>query len=84
MNYPDMLEANRGILAEACEIMGGMSVEYVVVGGWVPYLRGSEHRLRHPGTSDVDLLFNGDFDRVKAAVPEFFKAGYVPSAKHPK
>lgn len=50
MNYPDVLEANRGILAEACEIMGGMSVEYVVVGGWVPYLRGSEQaRLRLQG-----------------------------------
>ena len=82
-NYSNLLDANRGVLAETCEIMSRTKMEYVVVGGWVPYLRGAGHTLHHPGTSDVDLLFNGDFDGVRNAIPEFFKAGYVPSAKHP-
>jgi len=82
-NYPNLMQANQGILVEACTIMNAAEVEYVVVGGWVPFLRGKDHSLRHPGTHDVDLLFNGDFDHVKAAVPKFLGAGYLPSAKHP-
>lgn len=82
-DYENIMQANRSILVEACMIMNAAQVEYVVVGGWVPYLRITDHVLQHPGTRDVDLLFNSDFDQVKDAVPIFFDAGYIPSAKHP-
>lgn len=82
-DYENIMQANRSILVEACTIMNAAQVEYVVVGGWVPYLRITDHVLQHPGTRDVDLLFNSDFDQVRGAVSVFLDAGYVPSAKHP-
>jgi hypothetical protein len=81
-NYQDLMSARRGILLEACEILNGSAVQYVVAGGWVPYLRSSGHRLNHPGTKDVDLLFNDDPGPIQAAVRNLIGAGYVPSAKH--
>lgn len=76
------MQANQSVLVEACTIMNAARVAYVVVGGWVPYLRVEGHALQHPGTHDVDLLFNSDFPQIEKAVTAFLEAGYAPSAKH--
>lgn len=83
-NYSNLMQANQGILVEACTIMNSSDVEYVVVGGWSPYLRGTGHSLRHPGTHDVDLLFNGDFEHVKAPVQKFLLPAIRASQCHIK
>lgn len=81
--YRSILAATRGVLVEACSLLNAAEVDYVVVGGWVPFIRSTGHTLQHPGTRDVDLLINGDAERVKEAVLLFWNAGYSPSAKHP-
>jgi hypothetical protein len=76
------MQALHGVLLEACEILNNSGVQYAVAGGWVPYLRSAGHALRHPGTKDVDLLFNDEPEPIKLAVNRLLEAGYVPSAKH--
>lgn len=58
-------------------------VQYVVAGGWAPFLRGNHETLNHPGTADVDILFNDEHDSIRNAVRALMAAGYIPSAKHP-
>ncbi|MBZ5659881.1 MAG: hypothetical protein LAO08_05680 [Acidobacteriia bacterium] len=46
-------------------------------------LRGrSDAGLRHPGTRDVDVLFNDDRETIRNAVQLFLASGFVLSAKH--
>jgi hypothetical protein len=77
------MEATRGLLIDACRTLAETDVEFVVAGGWVPYLRGQNNSIQHPGTRDVDLLFNDSLEPIKFAVQALLRAGYVPSAKHP-
>jgi len=81
--YENKMEAVRGVLAESCALLNAANVQYVVAGGWVPYLRGEGNALHHPGTRDVDLLFNDEPHPIGLAVTKLMGAGYVPSAKHP-
>jgi hypothetical protein len=76
------LQANKGVLAECCQLFNEASVSYVVAGGWVPYLRGGNSSLTHPGTNDVDLLLNDDCETVEKALKVLLTKGYAPSAKH--
>lgn len=82
MAYRSKMEGVRGILVEACSILNAAAIEYVVAGGWVPYLRAQPNALHHPGTHDVDLLFNDDAEPIRESVKALLLAGYVPSAKH--
>jgi pimeloyl-ACP methyl ester carboxylesterase len=66
-NYQDIRSARRGVLLEACQSLNDSAVQYVVARGWVPYLRSSGHRLDHPGTKDVDLLFNDKPGPIRTA-----------------
>ena len=38
--------------------------------------------IRHPGTRDVDVLFNDDRESIRNAVELFLASGFVLSAKH--
>jgi hypothetical protein len=82
-NFPNKMQAVRGVLVESCQVLDRASVQYVVAGGWVPYLRGADNSFFHPGTNDVDLLFNDDPAPIKSALELLLQTGYVPSAKHP-
>lgn len=77
------MAAQRGILVETCQALLANKVEYVIAGGWVPYLRVMHSAVKHPGTNDVDVLFNDKLEPLKLAVKALLDAGYVPSAKHP-
>jgi hypothetical protein len=77
-NYPSLGEAARALLVEACTVLNERKVEYVIAGGWVPVLRGaSDGILQHPGTRDVDVLFNDDRGAVKSAVELLLASGFV-------
>jgi hypothetical protein len=82
-DYPTKMDAGRGILLEACRSLQSAHIDFVIAGGWVPYLRGGNLEFPHPGTHDVDILFDDEVAPMKTAVTELLSAGYVPSAKHP-
>lgn len=66
-----------------CSRLTKLNSNYVIVGGWVPYLRTVHSTLVHPGTRDVDVLLNDDRALLADAVQALMDAEYLPSAKHP-
>ncbi len=81
--FTSLNEAARSLLVEACSILNKSEVESVVAGGWVPVLRVANHAsLQHPGTRDVDILFNDDPKTIEASVRIFLENGFLLSAKH--
>jgi|SRR5580700_6709567 hypothetical protein len=81
--FPNVLDASRGLLIDACRHLTQLGTNYVVVGGWVPVLRCKHDTLAHPGTKDVDILLNDQSSRLEDAVQALLAANYLPSAKHP-
>lgn len=79
--YPTVMDAMKGVLVETCSTIANL--EYLVVGGWVPYLRSANTSLVHPGTKDVDLGFRSDQKHLVAAAKLLGAAGYVPEATTP-
>ena len=82
-SYKDVQAASIGLLAESVKILKGFTIDYAVVGGWSPYLRNSSP-ISHPGTKDVDLLFEpaATEGKLSEVISAFFDNGYLPSAKH--
>jgi hypothetical protein len=58
--------------------------EYIVIGGWCPYLRNTSD-IKHPGTLDVDLLFREGYREgaLTRSINALRQKGFVASAKHP-
>jgi hypothetical protein len=84
MEYNNVLEAAKGVLLDAACILKTIGFEYIVIGGWCPFLRNQRRETPHPGTKDIDLLFQ-DADApngLKIVVESFLASGYLPSAKH--
>lgn len=75
-------EAAQGLLLSTCNALNNSGVQYVIAGGWVPILRGGVLDIQHPGTRDVDILFNDEIGSVRNAVQTLLEAGFLPSAKH--
>ena len=81
-SHIDSLDASLTLLVEANAIVGS-SLDFVVAGGWSPYLL-CDHGGRHPGTRDVDLLFNVAVSTpsLRDLLKTFQENGYYRSAKH--
>lgn len=81
--YNDILDGSKGLLVEAISAIESTGLEYLIVGGWSPYLR-NETQYSHPGTKDVDILFSdGDIKgKLASAVSSFLDHGFLVSAKH--
>jgi len=77
-------EAARELLAFSTKLLLEHSVDFVIVGGWAPYLLDSQP-FGHPGTLDVDVLVSSDslddgsFDR---AADSMLKLGFLRAAKN--
>lgn len=73
-----------GVLGEVTELANASSLAYMVVGGWSPLLWNTG-QVSHPGTRDVDLLFEtgADAGALHDFVQSLLGAGFLPSAKHP-
>lgn len=82
MGIENLNEGASRLLVDVCQTVLSVSGQFVVVGGWCPFLRGGNEKLKHPGTRDVDLLFNNDVEIARQAVKALFKVGFIPSAKH--
>lgn len=81
--YDNILDGSKGLLVEAISAIESTNLEYLIVGGWSPYLRNKTDYV-HPGTKDVDILFNdGDIQgKLEIAVKAFLDNGFLISAKH--
>lgn len=73
----------RWLLADAVRIAQKSELKFAVIGGWSPVLlnRGP---IEHPGTRDVDMLFERGTEQgaLAALVKTFRTEGYYLSAKH--
>jgi len=73
------------LLEDSTATLVRCGVEFVIVGGWSPFLFHSK-KYGHPGTFDVDVLLHskslddGTFDR---ASEELMQSGYLRAAKNP-
>ena len=59
MKSQSIEEASLVLLNDVCTSLSDTNSEFVIVGGWVPYLRVTTDAFKHPGTRDVDVLFSG-------------------------
>lgn len=80
--FPGWPEATKGLLLETARALNLSGARYVIVGGWVPVIFGGRPDLKHFGTRDVDVLFDGEFSDMNKAAKQLLKAGFLPSAKH--
>lgn len=84
MNYSSLMDGCYALLDEATSIIESTGLRYMVIGGWAPLILNSSEDHPHPGTKDVDILFQdaatpGTLDDV---INLFFEKGFIPSAKH--
>ncbi len=72
------------LLGETTDILNDNGIEYIIVGGWSPYLL-NKGGFPHPGTKDVDVLFKAGAKKgeLKTLIDIFLKNGFIQSAKHP-
>lgn len=75
-------DATRSLLLSSATALNRSGAKYVIVGGWVPTLMEGHPHLQHPGTRDVDVLFDGDISTMRRAVESMLDGGFIPSAKH--
>lgn len=81
--FDNIQDGAYGMLYECVNLLNSLNVKYIVVGGWSPYLLNSKP-IVHPGTKDVDILFDGAYEngKLKDVILSFLKAGFILSAKH--
>lgn len=80
--YVNELDASKGLLLDVCGHLADLRTQYLIVGGWTPYLRCNHPVLTHPGTKDVDVLLSDPPELLEKVVIRLEEAGYVHSAKH--
>lgn len=81
----DLNEAMEFFLVETINFLNDLELEYVVVGGWSPYLLNSqESKISHPGTHDIDVMFDDAVEetQLKEVVTAFLEEDFFLSAKH--
>ena len=75
--------AAEALLLTTCKILRESNVEFVIVGGWSPFLRKSNSSIVHPGTRDVDVLFKDkDIKMLQEGIKNMLADGFMASAKH--
>lgn len=84
MSFKSRNEAARALLVEAVKVVSETGHTFTVVGGWSPVLLNTRE-IAHPGTIDVDLLFEAGAtaESLNDVVESLLKASFLPSAKHP-
>lgn len=81
--FTDIQTGAFGLLYDTTKLLNELGVKYIIIGGWTPYLRNSKP-LSHPGTKDVDVLFDGAYEKgkLKEVITAFLEKGFILSAKH--
>lgn len=72
------------LLGETCDLLNTQEIEYLIVGGWSPFLL-NQAKFHHPGTKDVDVLFKSGTEKgkLKEVIETFLANDFIQSAKHP-
>lgn len=71
--YTNPISASDALLTETTKLLLGNGVNFVVVGGWAPFIFHSK-KFGHPGTFDVDILLDsqslddGSFEKATEAL----------------
>lgn len=60
--YTDIQTGAFGLLYDTTKLLNELGVKYIIIGGWTPFLLNSKPIL-HPGTKDVDVLFDGAYEK---------------------
>ncbi|NVK33539.1 MAG: hypothetical protein HWE23_03605 [Rhodobacteraceae bacterium] len=83
MKPDNIQEGAKILLNDTAKILNDNAVNYIIVGGWSPYLLNSTE-IKHPGTKDVDILFENAYkpEELKGIISKFIEAGFILSAKH--
>ena len=83
IDYSSDQAASEGLLGEVSKLLSESGVNHVILGGWVPFRFHSE-TLTHPGTYDVDVLFEDDIPTksINSLIAEFEQHGYMRAAKN--
>ena len=81
--YPTLADGSRALLVDAVNCVLGTGHAFVVVGGWSPVLLNSDV-IHHPGTIDVDLLFEegATMGALGEVIEALKREGFHHSAKH--
>jgi hypothetical protein len=77
-------DAAKAMLLETAKLLNAKTIDYAVIGGWVPFLFNSSP-ISHPGTFDVDVVLNTAMsrDQVVSALDEMVKnSGYMRAPKN--
>ncbi len=76
-------EGAHSLLGECVSILEENRIKYVIIGGWSPFLL-NPGAIRHPGTKDVDILFEdgSTTSSLKEVLNLFVNKGFYYSAKH--
>lgn len=69
-------DAAKAMLIEVGSLLNKHTIDYAVIGGWIPYLFNSQP-IPHPGTFDVDIVLNTALnqDQVIAALDKMVNEG---------
>ncbi len=81
--FPDIQSGAFGLLYETTTLLNKIGTKYIIVGGWTPYLLNSAP-IPHPGTKDVDVLFDKAYEKgkLREVIMSFLDNGFILSAKH--
>lgn len=77
-------EAANAMLIEVGNLLNKKTIDYAVIGGWIPYLFNSKP-IPHPGTFDVDIVLNTALsqEQVVSALDQMVKhSGYRRAPKN--
>ncbi|OOV92441.1 hypothetical protein [Pseudomonas sp. MF4836] len=77
-------EAAQAMLLEVAGLLNRETIDYAVIGGWIPYLFNAKP-IRHTGTYDVDIILNAALSKehVIRALDSMVKdSGYMRAPKN--
>lgn len=82
-SFSNIQEGANSLLSDTIKILNENDVNYIIVGGWSPFLLNSGE-IVHPGTKDVDILFEVGYKEkeLKDISQTFIDSGFILSAKH--
>lgn len=83
-NFKSEQEAAKAMLIEVGNLLNQHTIDYAVIGGWIPYLFNSKP-IPHPGTFDVDIVLNTALSQeqvVKALDKMVNDSGYRRAPKN--
>ena len=82
-DFETVQEAAKALLVDAVRCVAKTAHRFAVVGGWSPVLLNAGE-IPHPGTADVDLLFEegATTNSLQEVVRTLLDSGFYPSAKH--